>query len=94
MQDIIVYHFADGAVLPRDQIVEQIDGDKEQQSGVEQIPCLWKAQNAFPRKQQFPELPAAKQRRQVEQQNMNHMDNGRNIRLLDERCGNQHMQKA
>ena len=47
------------------------------------IPGLWKAQNAFPRKQQFPELPAAKQRRQVEQQNMNHMDNGRNIRLLD-----------
>ena len=26
MQDIIVYHFADRAVLPRDQIVEQIDG--------------------------------------------------------------------
>ena len=47
MQDIIVYHFTDRAVLSRNQIVEQIDGDKEQQSGVDQIPCLLKAQKTF-----------------------------------------------
>lgn len=30
MQDIIIYHFADRAVLPGNQIIEQINGYKEQ----------------------------------------------------------------
>lgn len=30
MQDIIIYHFADRAVFPENQIIEQINGYKEQ----------------------------------------------------------------